>query len=41
VEHYRLEYDVQKAVAAIRANGLPEPFAEMLLRGLDLDTALS
>jgi putative phosphoesterase len=41
VDHYRLEYDVEKAVAAIRANDLPESFAEMLLRGLDLDTALS
>lgn len=38
VEHYRLEYDVEKAVAAIRANSLPEAFAQMLLRGMDLGT---
>jgi putative phosphoesterase len=35
--HYRLAYDLEQAVAAIRANGLPEAFAQMLLRGRDLE----
>jgi putative phosphoesterase len=40
VRHHRLEYDVEGAVTAIRDNGLPEVFAQMLLHGLDLDSAL-
>lgn len=41
VQHYRLEYDVERAVAAIRAQGLPEAFAQMMLRGYPLDVVLS
>jgi putative phosphoesterase len=41
VEHFRLEYDVEKAVEAIRAQGLPEAFAQMLIQGRDLDAARS
>ena len=35
--HYRVEYDVARAVAAIRDAGLPEAFAQMLLQGRALD----
>jgi len=35
--HYRVAYDVARAVAAIREAGLPEAFAEMLLQGRALD----
>ncbi|MBM4041807.1 MAG: metallophosphoesterase family protein [Planctomycetes bacterium] len=35
--HHRVEYDVARAVAAIRQAGLPEAFAQMLLRGRALD----
>jgi predicted phosphodiesterase len=38
VHHFRLDYDIDRAVAAIRAKGLPEAFAEMIIRGVDLDT---
>lgn len=37
VEHHRVEYDVERAVAAIRRHGLPEAFAEMMRRGRKLD----
>ena len=40
VEHFRLEYDVTRAVRAIRENGLPEAFAQMMLQGYDLDTVM-
>jgi len=40
VEHYRLEYDVERIVAAIREHDLPEAFAQMFLQGRDLDTIL-
>lgn len=40
VQHFRLEYDVAQAVAAIREKGLPEAFAQMLLQGVDLETVL-
>lgn len=40
VQHYRVEYDMVRAAAAIRQAGLPEVFAQMLLRGYDLDAAL-
>ena len=40
VEHFRLEYDVEGAVAAIREKGLPKAFAQMLLQGVDLETVL-
>jgi putative phosphoesterase len=37
INHYRVEYDVQRAVRAIRENGLPEDFARMILEGRPLD----
>lgn len=40
VQHYRLEYDVGRAAAAIREKGLPEVFAQMLIQGRDLETVL-
>ena len=40
VQHYRVEYDVERAVAAIRERKLPELFAQMLLQGRNLDAVL-
>jgi putative phosphoesterase len=40
VRHFRVAYDVERAVAAIRANGLPRAFAQMMRQGYDLDTVL-
>jgi putative phosphoesterase len=40
VRHYRVEYDVERAVAAIRERKLPEVFARMTLRGRNLDAVL-
>ena len=40
VQHYRLEYDIARAVSAIRERGLPEAFAQMILNGHDLDSIL-
>ena len=40
VEHFRLAYDLDRAVQAIRENGLPEAFAQMAIKGYDLDTVL-
>jgi putative phosphoesterase len=40
VQHYRLDYDVPQAASAIRENGLPEAFAQMITMGYDLDTIL-
>jgi putative phosphoesterase len=40
VQHYRLDYDLPWAVSAIRENGLPEAFAQMILMGYDLDTII-
>ncbi len=37
VYHYRIEYDVDRAVAAIRAYKLPEEFAQMILQGRSLE----
>jgi putative phosphoesterase len=37
VNHYRVAYDIEKAAAAIRDNGLPEIFAQMTLLGLSPD----
>jgi putative phosphoesterase len=37
-KHYRLDYDVARAVAAIRKRKLPEAFAQMVLEGRDFDT---
>ncbi|HEX2979100.1 MAG TPA: metallophosphoesterase family protein [Anaerolineaceae bacterium] len=36
VVHHRVSYDVQRAAAAIRAEGLPESFAQMIIAGRDL-----
>jgi putative phosphoesterase len=38
--HHRVEYDVERAVAAIREHKLPEAFAQMTLQGRSLDTVL-
>lgn len=40
VIHYRVAYDLQRTVAAIRENGLPEAFAQMMVRGRNLDDIL-
>jgi predicted phosphodiesterase len=40
VEHFRVEYDVERAVVAIREKGLPEAFAEMLIQGRELEAVL-
>ena len=40
VQHYRLTYDVARAVAAIRARGLPQAFGQMMLQGRSLDAVL-
>lgn len=37
VHHYRVEYDVQRAISAIEERGLPKLFAEMIRRGKSLD----
>lgn len=37
VKHYRVAYDVQRAARAIRQQGLPEVFAQMVLQGRNLD----
>ena len=41
VQHFRLEYDVARAVAALRESGLPEAFTQMIEQGYDLDTILN
>jgi putative phosphoesterase len=40
VRHYRVEYDVEAAIAAIREHDLPEVFAQMTLQGRSLDAVL-
>ncbi|MBN2147029.1 MAG: metallophosphoesterase family protein [Anaerolineales bacterium] len=35
--HHRLTYDLKRAVSAIRARGLPEVFAQMIIQGCALD----
>ncbi len=37
VEHYRVEYDVERAVSQAQACGLPEEFSRMLRQGRSLD----
>jgi putative phosphoesterase len=37
VQHYRVAYDVERTVAAIRERELPETFAQMFLQGRNLD----
>lgn len=41
VTHHRIEYDVDRAVEAIRAADLPETFGQMLRRGCNLDDILA
>jgi predicted phosphodiesterase len=40
VEHFRIEYDVDSLVDALRAQRLPEALCRMFLLGCDLDTAI-
>ena len=40
VRHHRVEYDVERAVAAIREHKLPEAFAQMTLQGRNLEVVL-
>ena len=40
LRHYRVEYDIDRAVGAIRKRGLPEAFAQMILQGRSLDAIL-
>jgi putative phosphoesterase len=40
VQHHRVEYDVERTVAAIREHKLPEAFAQMFLQGRNLDSLL-
>jgi putative phosphoesterase len=40
VKHFRLDYELSRAVSGIHENGLPEAFAQMILKGRDLDTVL-
>ena len=40
VDLIRLDYDVEAAADALRKKGLPESFAQMLLRGVSLDTII-
>ncbi|MFL7890763.1 MAG: metallophosphoesterase family protein [Anaerolineales bacterium] len=40
VSHYRLNYEIGEAVKAIRKNGLPKAFGEMLIHGRDLEWVL-
>ncbi|MGC9333076.1 MAG: metallophosphoesterase family protein [Anaerolineae bacterium] len=40
VDLYRLEYDIDALVAAMRSHNLPEAFIQMALQGRDLDTIL-
>ncbi len=37
VRHFRVAYDIERAAAAIRQNGLPEAFAQMILQGRNLE----
>jgi putative phosphoesterase len=38
VDHYRVEYDVERAVSAIREGGLPDLFARMIQQGHSFET---
>jgi putative phosphoesterase len=40
VQHYRIEYDVEKTVTAIRETKLPEVFTEIFIQGRSLDAVL-
>ncbi|MCP4542091.1 MAG: metallophosphoesterase family protein [Chloroflexi bacterium] len=41
VQHYRVEYNVERTVAVIREHKLPETFAQMFLQGRNLDVVMS
>lgn len=41
VTHHRVEYDVERAVAAVREHNLPEVFAQMILVGRNMEAALT
>jgi putative phosphoesterase len=41
VDHYRIEYDVERTVDALRSYDLPEAFAQMFLTGRDLAAVLA
>ena len=41
VTHHRVEYDVERAAAAIRERNLPEVFAQMILLGRNMEAALT
>jgi putative phosphoesterase len=41
VEHFRVPYEVERSVTAIRENHLPEEFAQMLIRGISLDDLMA
>jgi len=41
VEHYRIQYNVQRAVAAIQANQLPAEFAAMIQTGRSLEHVMN
>ena len=41
VEHFRVEYDIARVVHAIQQYGLPENFAQMLIRGRDLESVIN
>ncbi len=40
VELIRLDYDIENAADALRKKGMPESFAQMLLRGVSLDAII-
>jgi putative phosphoesterase len=40
VHHYRVAYDVERALTAIREQGLPEAFAQMAMQGYPLDEVM-
>jgi len=37
IDHYRIEYDIERAIEAIHDSGLPELFAQMILEGRSLE----
>lgn len=41
VEHFRVIYDVERSVAALRDSHLPEEFSQMLIRGISLDALMA
>ena len=41
VRHFRVPYDVERALRALRDHGLPRPFEQMALQGRSLDFVMS